>query len=135
MSFSAIPGETLLILTPNQNDPNGNKKHLHVIITDVDPITQTVIIVVLESYKRGCDSTTIIRQGEHPFVRHDTSVVYAKAKVVEVAKLFTLVQNKLAIPQDPCSDELFQRIKRGFRKSPRTTNKIRERFADDEWLL
>ncbi|TDA66103.1 MAG: hypothetical protein D9V45_03960 [Chloroflexi bacterium] len=133
MTFSAIPGETLLIPTPNRNDPNGARKHLNIIITDIDPVTGTVIIVGIESYWRGCDTTTVIRQGEHPSITHKTSVNYAKARIVEVTRLLDLVKNRFAIPQDPCSEELFKRIKSGIRRSPRTPNKIRERFVDDEW--
>jgi hypothetical protein len=130
MPFTAAPGETLLLPTPNVQN-----KHLFIIITSREPNTNNVIIVGLETNRGRSDTTVILRQGDHPFIQHETSVRYSGAKIVSADTLIQLVDRGIAIPKDPCSPKLLERIRQGLLRSPHTTNEILEHYRNLMWPL
>jgi hypothetical protein len=66
----------------------------------------------------------VLREGEHPFVRHDTAVLYMYAEIANVDQLQTQISNGCAIAHDPCRADLLKLIQDGIFASYFTPRKI-----------
>jgi len=96
-------------------------KHLHVVLNDPKPYNDfpaTVGVLSLSSTLKA-DTTVVLKPGDHPFVKRETFVVFAWAKVIDAAKLEVNIQRDGTIKhQDDCSAELLERIRQGVYASP-----------------
>lgn len=111
---------------------SGAVDHLHVICNDPVhyPIDgcECVLAVNISSVKLGVphDSTCILKTGDHPFVRHDSYVVYERAVIWKVSNVDKKVSEGSIKPQpNNISDEIFERILEGFDISDEVEPKIR----------
>lgn len=71
--------------------PGGHKRvpHLFAILTDPDPKTGLVVVVMIVTARDHTEKTVTLVAGDHPFIRHDTNVNYGSAVFVPSAKLET----------------------------------------------
>jgi hypothetical protein len=63
------------------------KPHLFFVLTDPDPKTKKVIVVMLVTAKRYTDKTVSLVVGDHPWVRHDSDVEFGTARPMPLSKL------------------------------------------------
>lgn len=127
--FVPLRRATLLIPSGPLGDPD--RKHLFILLTDPaadDSGRLCVLLVSISSVKPGVpyDGTCILYAGDHPFVKHDSYVVYQKARLEEADKLLRGVKRGLLIPQEPLDGSVFARICRGFTESRMTPIKFVE---------
>lgn len=111
---------------------SGSVDHLHVICNDPVhyPIDgcDCVLAVNISSVKTGVpyDPTCILKAGDHPFVRHDSYVVYERAVIWKVGSIDKKVHEGSIKPQSSdLEDEAFTRILNGFDISDEVEPKIR----------
>ena len=93
--------------------------HLWVVISDPAADSERVLIVNFTTRRKDSDPACILQAGEHPFVRHETCVNYAGAKVVSEAQIRTLVQKGLLSSHAALSAALLERIRDGAAASER----------------
>lgn len=119
---------TLLIPSGTVEDPR--RKHLFVCVTDPVGIGNDVLLVSVSSLlpSRPYDGTCRLYAGDHPFIRHDSYVVYARARIECADKLVDGVKQCLLIPQQALDGSVFARICQGFQESRFVTPKIRSFF-------
>lgn len=115
-------GQTLFLAPKSDAVPT----HLWVVAGGPIHDPPQVVLVSLSSAREGSDRTTVLRPGEHPFVRHETVVFYQDARVVMVHQLEKLLEAGVAKEREPCSPEPLERIQQGCLKSPRIEPWIRE---------
>jgi len=111
-------GDTLLIPA---NAGSGETPHLWIIVTEPDPFCA---IVSLSTLRYSKDQTVVLRKGEHPFIRHDTAVLYMYAEIANVAQLRTQISEGCAVPHDPCNAGLLKLIQDGIFASDFTPRRI-----------
>jgi hypothetical protein len=100
------------------------KPHLWFVLTDPDPETGKVVIVSLSTLREGKDQTVILRRGDHPFITHESVIVYWDAQCVCADELRQASRNGLVKPHEPCADWLLKHIQDGLLASPFTSPKM-----------
>jgi len=89
-------------------------KHLWVVISDPESYPDDLVVIVsLTSHDLWKDPACVLSLGDHPFIRHETSVYYAKARFVSRGRLDHLVEVGDVIPNTPMEPEVLARIRRG----------------------
>lgn len=131
--FVPFKRATLLIPSGPTNDPD--RKHLFVVLTD--PIEapgfegKQVLLVNIASVPNGFsyDSTCILKPGEHRFIKHESYVYYAKARIEAANALLRGVKSGQLTPHEIMDDALVKRICGGLHQSPHTTPRILHFYA------
>lgn len=125
--FLPLKRATLLIPSGPQEDET--RKHLFILLTDPhadDAGNRCVLMVSLSTVRQGLphDQTCILYSGDHPFVKHDSFVVYQKARLEEVDKLLRGVNSGKLVPQTPMDGAILARICKGLEESRLTPPKL-----------
>lgn len=125
--FLPLKRATLLIPSGPQNDQH--RKHLFILLTDPhddETGAKSVLMVSLSTVRAGVphDATCILYAGDHPFVKHDSCVVYQKARLEEADKVLRGVKSGQLVPQDPMDGAVFARVCKGLEESRLTPPKL-----------
>jgi len=125
--FLPLKRATLLIPSGPQDDQG--RKHLFILLTDPhadEAGKHCVLMVSLSTIRKGIphDPTCILYAGDHPFVKHDSYVVYQKARLEEADKVLRGVKNGQLVPQEPMDGTVFARICKGLEDSKLTPSKL-----------
>lgn len=108
---------------------SGATPHLWVVLTDPDGDPPQVAIANLTSRKSDSDATVILSVGDHSYIRHETVVYYADARLATVESLEKIAQFPGYGFHDDCSPELLKRIQDGLLASRHTPKKIKDYCA------
>lgn len=85
-----------------------------------------LVIANLTSRKQGSDTTTILDVGDHAYIKHETVVYYADARLATVEGIEKIAQFPDYGFHDDCTDELLRRIQQGVLNSRYTPKKIKD---------
>ncbi|EIJ42003.1 hypothetical protein BegalDRAFT_1100 [Beggiatoa alba B18LD] len=127
--FIPLARTTFLIPSGSLSDPD--RKHLFVLLNDsfLDPVTnlEFILVVSITSLKSGIpyDATCVLKSGEHPFIQHDSYVLYHRAEIRETAQLKRCVEINQCIVKEMMNIDVFQRICKGLIESSFTPEKIK----------
>lgn len=111
----------------------GPAHHLHIVMNDPVFCGQlgelSVLVVNISSVPDDGkhDTTCILASGCHPFVRHDSWVVYYEAVVLRVPRIEADIAIGGTIPRQPVSLDVFRAVRAGFDISPRVKPRV-ERY-------
>ncbi len=104
--------------------------HLWIIISDPSYNPEKVAIVNLSSWRDEAielnDSSCIVNNGEHSFVRGKSYVPYRKALCTTLDKLQRGIDGSVLQQLENCTDELLNRVLEGAANSKFTPNEILE---------
>lgn len=100
------------------------KPHLWFVLTDPDPETGKVVIVSLSTLRAGKDQTVILNRGDHPFITHESVIVYRDARCVSSDELRHALRNGWIKPHQPCADRILKQVQDGLLASPFTSRKM-----------
>ena len=126
-----VPFKRATLLIPSGPVHDSERKHLFVLLTD--PIEapnyegKQVLLVNIASVPINdfpYDATCIIQPAEHRFIKHESYVFYAKARIEAADKLLRGVKSGQLIPHDMIDHTLVQWIGDGLLQSPHITPKI-----------
>ena len=92
---------------------DGKYHHLWIVLSDPSIDANNVVIVNLTTHSIAEESRCILRKGDHPFVKHKTSVRFADARLTCVADLEKLSKAGLLAPRERCSVSLLDTIRVG----------------------
>ena len=110
--------------------PAGRTNHLHIICNNpvFYPIdgASSVLAVNISTVRESSiyDGTCILHRGDHPFVHHDSFVYYKDATILKVARADVLYREGSLIPKGQLSEDVFQRVLKGFFESEEVTPRI-----------
>lgn len=126
--FVPVRRATLLVPSGTPDDPG--RKHLFILLTDVQPPDQTTLLVSVASVYGNTphDPTCYLYPGDHPFIRHRSYVHYARARIELAPKLAEGVKQGQLIPQGTLGAAIFARVCKGLLESRHTTPKIKKFF-------
>ena len=109
-------------------DHNG-VRHLYVVLSDPEQSSDQIFIAMISTRGDGKEECCILRAGDHPFLRHDSVVVYRMppARPVSLAQLKLLEadgilsQNKNTVPVAPL---LLERMRRSSAESRQLEDRV-----------
>ena len=70
------------------------------------------------------DTTCILKPEEHSFIKHDSYILYAKARIAEADALLRGIKSGTLIPKEIMDAAIVDRICEGLQNSPHTAPKI-----------
>ncbi|WP_052700487.1 hypothetical protein [Methylocucumis oryzae] len=90
-----------------------------------------MLLVNIASVSKGLpyDATCIIQPAEHRFIKHESYVFYAKARIEAANALLRGVKSGQLTPHDLMDHALMQRIADGLQQSPHTAPKVLRFYA------
>lgn len=106
--------------------------HLWIVITDPDPFTYLCAIVSVTTLRNSKDQTVILRVGDHPFIRHESTIFYGDAMIVDARRIEMEINARLAVAHKPCPAATLGLVRQGVLASPFTRPKVL-RFCREQW--
>ena len=89
---------------------------------------------MLRTTRRHTDGTLILDIGDHPFVKHESSVHYSSAQEFKVRAILREVSRGRCHLRESMSSNLLERVRRGLLDSPYTVHAIRD-YCAERWTL
>lgn len=80
---------------------------------------------MVRTAKDFTDDTVVLDEGDHPFVRHPSSVHYSTADLFEVRALLAAIEKGHCHLREDMSRKLLTKVRRGLIESPFTRNRLR----------
>ncbi len=105
--------------------PSGPDKHLFIILInssdfeDYNP-KQCISVNVTTIKSAPYDNTCVLKAGCHPFITHDSYVLYSHARIDSEGHLKTQVDAGYMIPKEPIDEGLLKVIIQGLKDSRHT---------------
>lgn len=100
--------------------------HLWVVVTDPAGDPETVVTVMLVTRRRHTDDTVILQPGDHPFIRHETSVSYSTADFRRVDRIVEQMHKGHCSARESLAPDVLARVQLGAATSPFTIHRIRD---------
>jgi hypothetical protein len=117
---NVIAAGTALLLS----EPPLFKPHLWFVLTDPEGQPETVVVVMMVTAKKHTDTTVLLQPGDHPFVKHESSVHYSSAKWFRVSALTKAMQNGRCHLKETMSPKLLARVRKGLLESAYTIHAV-----------
>lgn len=105
------PGFTFL-----SRRPPHSTEHLFIIISEI--IDKKVLCVNVTTQKYCNDNTCTLKKGEHPFIRHASTINFKDAFTPEVKLIEKALSEDTIKSHDPVSVALLKKIQKGALISP-----------------
>jgi hypothetical protein len=113
--MAAQAGDTFLLTGGHVPTP-----HLWAILWGPAGPAGAYLAVHFTTLRPYSDRSCILDQGDHPFVRHPTSVAYRDVLRWTDERLTQLIADGIARPRQPLAPAVLERIRGSFFASPRT---------------
>jgi hypothetical protein len=107
-------------------------EHLWILTTRPNALNDSSIWVNVTTARPWSDRTTVLQNGDHPALRHESVINYRGAKLVDLVKLEGLIQAAQARLANRCSSALLSRIQSGILASKFTPRKIQNHFKAEK---
>jgi hypothetical protein len=114
-------GSTMLLAEPPHLKP-----HLWFVLTDPFGQPPQVVAVMLRTVKSYTDTTVILQAGDHPFIRHPSSVHYSTARAFKITAIDRTIASGHCHLRQPATAQLLETLRKGFAESPYTVNAVRD---------
>ena len=106
--------------------------HLWIVITEPDPSSNLCAIVSVTTLRNSKDQPVILRVGDHPFIRHESTIFYGDAMIEDVQRLENEIAAGLAVRPEERPAATLKLVQQGVTASPFTRTKFL-RFCRDQW--
>jgi len=103
----------------------GEGYHLWFILTDPVEPGGRVVAVMLRTQERYTDATVVLNIGDHPFVKHPSSVDYSSANFFLVPRIKRAIEKGRCNLKEDLSRAVLERIQKGLSASQHTPNSIK----------
>ncbi|MDP3940568.1 MAG: hypothetical protein Q8R92_20845 [Deltaproteobacteria bacterium] len=109
--------------------------HLWFVLTDPDSESDQVVAVMVVTVRGHTDRTVTLSAGDHPFIRHDSSLDFGGTKRFQTARLNAALRSGRCELSENMTAALLGKVRAGLLASPRTPHHIidycRDRFPKD----
>ena len=112
--FVAVKRATLLYITGNKVSTT---KHFYILLTDPFGPAKQVAMACVCSVRDGCDTTCLLKVGDHPFIEHPSYVAYNLSRIERSDALINGVAKGLFVDKGMLDEGVFQRVLAGVTKS------------------
>lgn len=108
--------------------------HLWFVLTDPEGSPGRCVGAMLTTRRRHSDTTVILRLGDHPFIKHESTVDFGKLEFLKVSKLHHAIEIGQCYSREDMSADLLRKVRAGLLSSPRTVEFFKRyctgRFGD-----
>lgn len=93
-------------------------------------------MVTITTRRTHSDTTVILKPSDHPYIKHDSVVMYADAQILDTKIIEREIhdRNPNVKAHYCCSNVLMKKIKKGLLDSPNTPNKVLT-YCKNSWNL
>lgn len=98
--------------------------HLWIVITQPAPESQLCAVVSVTTLRNSKDQTVLLRPGDHPFIRHDSTIFYGDGMIVDARRVDAEIGAGLAIRKEKCPPATLKLVQQGVLASPFTRPKF-----------
>ena len=109
-------GSSFLLIKP--------KPHLWFVLTKPEGEFGIFVGVMLRTQRGFTDKTVVLDVGDHPFVRHPSSIEYGGARFFYLKNIKRAIKDGKCRPQEEMSDDLLRRVRNGLFNSSYTVPAI-----------
>lgn len=102
--------------------------HLCIVIAEPSGIGDDVVVLYLTSRKLHSDTTVILTPKDHPFIKHETVISYADARIMTRESVMRRVAERDFQPHEPFRNDVYRVILKGLLDSPRTPRDTKAKF-------
>lgn len=117
------------LLIPSGPSDNPEMMHLHIVCTDPCQEGKQLIVSVTTWRNNLCDGTCVLNEGDHPWLKHRSWVMYRAARIEASETLDNGLSQGLFSAREDMEDEVFKRILSGICDSPHTKRRIKKYFG------
>ncbi len=100
--------------------------HLWFVLTDPDPKTRKLVMVMVVTARPFTDKTVRLTTGEHEFIRHESNVDFSSARPFPLSTLEAELKNGGLRIKEDMSPDLFKRVRQGLLDSSRTNHDVKD---------
>jgi hypothetical protein len=110
--------------------------HLWIIVTDPSKDSGKAVAVNLTTRRAHSDLTVIARPSDHPWIKHESVVMYADARLIDTIGLERSIKTNPDdyLLQRKCSNAFLKKVQEGLLSSRFTPNKIAS-YCKQAWIL
>jgi mRNA-degrading endonuclease toxin of MazEF toxin-antitoxin module len=109
-------------------DSEDDEPHLNIVITS--PEEGEVITVPVTTKRRYSETLVQLSIGDHPFIKWQSVISYAYAKIRTVEEIEATIKCGKAKLMERVTDQLLKRVRKGLRDSDFTPNGVRRYYLD-----
>ena len=99
-------------------NPEHKKLHLWIALTDPEGDSEMFVAVMVVSKQRFTDPTVILDSGDHPFIKHPSSIQFGTANYFYNKNIQRKIKKGFGNFQPDLSEDVFDRIRVGLPQSP-----------------
>lgn len=92
--------------------PKSTDKHLYIVIA-IHEFTEDALFVNVTTDNGKHERCCTLQRGDHPFIRHNSTVNYGDAKTSHIGKIEKAISSGIFISDKPVSQSLLKRIQEG----------------------
>lgn len=124
------PGDTFIAPTTSRAI-----EHLWIVISTADQEGKAVAVNVTTRHSLS-ETTVILENGDHPFVKHSSVINYTDAQLIDLKAVETAIEkqpkNYVCKSHEACSPALLKKIQDGMRKTKSARKHIKQ-LCLTEW--
>lgn len=113
------------LLIPSGTYHNPNKRHLFIVCTETKEDGTNLLVPISTWINDLCDDTCRLAPHEHAFIRHDSYVLYRKARTESAQNLHDGVAAGLFQTREPVNAQVLLRVVNGVCRSIHTPRKFK----------
>jgi hypothetical protein len=117
--------EKAALLVPSGPSHDPDRKHLHIVCCDPDGDGNVVIVGITTYTNDLCDQTCRLQAHEHPWLNHESYVLYRSAQIITAAALQGGINNGEIATRADMNAQVFLRVRNGLCNSPHTKRKVK----------
>lgn len=95
-------------------------------LTDPERGSERFVAVMVRTTKHFTDNTVVLKPGDHPFIRHSSSVHYSSAGFFSARAVSRALARGTCHLLDDMSPDLLRRVRDGLLESPHTVNAVKD---------
>ena len=105
-------------------EPEGGKRHLKIVLSEPNR-DKLVVVVTVTSLREAKwkDTSCVLREGDHPFIRHDSFVAFSKAQVVPALEILRKLHSGELVRKEELEPAVFDRVLAAAKASRRMRGK------------
>lgn len=103
-----------------------DKLHLWFVLTDPYGSPPRITAVMVRSSRQFTDGTVVLDAGDHPFIKHPSSVHFGTADIFSVERILEAARKNHCHLQPDMGTKLLQRVREGLLSSAHTGKGVRE---------
>lgn len=100
--------------------------HLWVVVCGPHGEPPAVVIASCTTRRDWSDTTVVLEPGDHPFLDHETVIMYSDARIVPVRQIRMQYERRKITVNVPLDEPVLRRIQEGVHESADATPRVKE---------